>query len=282
MTDAMSRSVFRGIFAVTIALAGSAALPPAPASADPRGVTERPIEVLHIEGIPVWEYRYLKNLLVRDPSFAFRGVLLSADPDFPQAASPDLQPLTPGDVARIDPDAYDVIILGSLRPGDVARVDLDGIARHVRRGGGLIVRLGEETDDRPFRGTALEELLPVRLAEVGTVHTARGAGFALAAPAAQEEHPAARALAKAAPLPNMYTHVHAWPRQDAATIIRIEGELCPAVVTGRHGRGRTTAVLVDETWRWRAGVGDRVFGAFWRALVDDAAPEDPGRKRRVY
>jgi len=47
-------------------------------------VVDRPLRVLYIEGYPRWEYRYLKNLLLREKYLASSIMLLSADRDFAQ------------------------------------------------------------------------------------------------------------------------------------------------------------------------------------------------------
>lgn len=47
-------------------------------------LVDRPLRILYIEGYPRWEYRYLKNMLVREPSIEASVMLLSADRDFAQ------------------------------------------------------------------------------------------------------------------------------------------------------------------------------------------------------
>ena len=47
-------------------------------------LVDRPLRVLFMEGYPRWEYRYLKNLLVREPTIESSVMLLSADRDFAQ------------------------------------------------------------------------------------------------------------------------------------------------------------------------------------------------------
>ena len=45
---------------------------------------DRPVRVLYIEGSSRWEYRYFKNLLLREKDVDSSVMLLSADRDFAQ------------------------------------------------------------------------------------------------------------------------------------------------------------------------------------------------------
>src|SRR5262249_6247741 len=45
------------------------------------------IKVLYVEGYPRWEYRYLKNMLIRAEKMKVQCLLLSANPDFIQESS---------------------------------------------------------------------------------------------------------------------------------------------------------------------------------------------------
>ena len=73
-------------------------------------VTPERIRVLYVDGYPRWEYRYLKNLLLRaDSHLEAQCYLLSATPDFVQESSRDLPPLTAVPTSRIELlESYDV------------------------------------------------------------------------------------------------------------------------------------------------------------------------------
>ena len=47
-------------------------------------LVDRPMRVLFVDGYPRWEYRYLKNLLIREESIESSNFLLTADRDFAQ------------------------------------------------------------------------------------------------------------------------------------------------------------------------------------------------------
>ncbi|MHC4082976.1 MAG: hypothetical protein ACYSU2_16815, partial [Planctomycetota bacterium] len=72
---------------------------------------DRPLRVLFVEGYPRWEYRYLKNLLIRERSIESSVMLISADRDFAQEGN---QPITrlPRSPEEFAP--FDVVVLGDV------------------------------------------------------------------------------------------------------------------------------------------------------------------------
>ncbi len=74
------------------------------------------MRVLYVDGYPRWEYRYLKNLLLRaDRNLDVQCFLLSATPDFLQESSRHLPSLRSVPATRQELlDNYDVIILGDV------------------------------------------------------------------------------------------------------------------------------------------------------------------------
>jgi len=77
-------------------------------------VVDRPIRVLYVEGYPRWEYRYLKNILVREESIESSVMLISADRDFAQEGNTPISrlPRTEEEFGE-----FDLIIIGDLPSG---------------------------------------------------------------------------------------------------------------------------------------------------------------------
>jgi hypothetical protein len=133
--------------------------------------------VLYIDGYPRWEYRYLKNLLLRaDENLVMQVYLLSATVDFVQESSPGLDSLTSVPISRKELlDNYDVVILGDVSPSsispDPAKCEefMASLREFVQRGGGLLLQAGEYDNPRDFVDTPLEELVPVVLDATGTI-----------------------------------------------------------------------------------------------------------------
>ncbi|RKY28819.1 MAG: hypothetical protein DRP79_01900 [Planctomycetota bacterium] len=161
-------------------------------------VTDRRIKVLYVEGTPRWEYRYLKNVLIRKKDeFVVWCLLLSADMEFPQEHTQGRYLDKNGNEKPIEPlkkfpdkeelMEFDVIIWGDVDP-TITRYNMgpDTLA-NVREfvetggapegsqaigGGGLICILGENFFPRLYgegnAGWELGKMLPFTIREPKT------------------------------------------------------------------------------------------------------------------
>src|SRR5262249_55026621 len=99
-------------------------------------LVDRPIRVGYFDGYPRWEYRYLKNLLVREGSIRSSIMLLAPDRRFLQEGTDPLLAL-PRNAQEWG--QFDVIIMGDVRPELFSREQLDAMREVVaKRGGGLL------------------------------------------------------------------------------------------------------------------------------------------------
>ena len=253
------------------------------ASAIPIRVVENKIRVLYIDGTPRWEYRYLKNALVRDETVEVSCFLTSADFDFPQEGDLPIVsvPDTEEELAR-----YDVVIMGDV-PRGIRGVSDEGQLELFRQfveklGGGFLMQAGPMYAPRQYRGTALEKMLPVDLG-------AGGAGFAGAAQEWKalltregEVHPMTRFEADVEgnrtlweQLPGFFWYYPVSRGRPAALVLLAHPTEKsgygphPLLATQFYGSGKTAFLAVDSTWRWRSQVGDRYFVQFWGQVVRD-------------
>lgn len=253
-------------------------------------ITPEKIRVLFVEGYPRWEYRYLKNLLLRsDQNLEVQCFLLSATPDFVQESSKGLAPLAAVPTGRKALlEHYDVVILGDVNPykisPDPSRCEefLASLHEFVERGGGLIVQAGEIDNPRAFLGTPVEELLPVVVDPTGVASAdlSGGAEFHGELEDASNPHEVVRLL------PDPAENRALWEGQSglrgftwfypvqrakpgAQVLLRhpeahdTHGKY-PLIVAGYFPSGRTLFVGVDSTWMWRYRFGDRYHERFWR------------------
>ena len=250
----------------------AAPVPAAPSPGDP-APADPALRVLFVEGQPRWEYRYLKNALLRRRQVSLQCLLLSADPEFVQEHTPGLAALTglPRGEAL---EWYDALILGDLDARDPAvREWLEEVERVVSRGAGLLVIAGEHQD---WRETTLEELLPV--APTGTWAEAAGGGLRPVRTPEGLKDPAlvldpARDDAVWEALPPFGGHYPALAAPGAQVLLATPGDApAPLLATRRAGLGRVAWLGVDEVWRWRAGEGDRWFARLYLNLLAHVAP----------
>ncbi|MBY0397538.1 MAG: hypothetical protein K2X91_13870, partial [Thermoleophilia bacterium] len=148
----------------------------------------------------------------------------------------------------------------------------------TEKGGGLLFVAGENFNPLSYRGTPLEDLLPIELADARNP-TALGTGIASFRPTLTPEgrtspifrfgEDESESTQIWESLPELYWYLEA-PRKKPAALVLAEhptqvgsdGKL-PIFVYHFVGRGKTMLNAVDDTWRWRFRVGDRYFGRFW-------------------
>ena len=247
-------------------------------------VVDRPLRVLYVEGYPRWEYRYLKNLLIRERTIDSSIMLLSADRDFAQEGNMPIArlPRTAEEFAL-----FDVIILGDVEAGFFSPEQLEAIREQVaKKGTGLLWIAGERSMPRSWEGTAMAELLPMR--PPFALAAASGPVNAVATPLADELGLLRLGRGDAWP-EELADPSTGWSRLEWAQSIPPEqlkptvetlavgvasdapvgssSSSIPLIVSMRFGAGATVYVATDEFWRWRYGRGERYTEQVWLPLV---------------
>ncbi|MEM7515870.1 MAG: hypothetical protein AAF368_02960, partial [Planctomycetota bacterium] len=257
-------------------------------------LTPERIRVLYVDGYPRWEYRYLKNLLLRaDENLVMQCFLLSATPDFLQEASdgpPHLEVVPTEREALLE--NYDVIILGDVDPlaisADPAKCEefMASLREFVERGGGLALLGGEYENPRAFVETPLEDLVPVVIDPVGSGSFVGGLvdEFRPVLEDPSTPHEIVRLH------PDMNTNRALWedegglrgqywfsslavrPKPGAQVLLRHPSAgnaygRHPLLTVGYFPSGRTMFLGIDSTWMWRFRYGDRYHERFWRNAI---------------
>lgn len=242
---------------------------------------DRPLRVLYVEGYPRWEYRYLKNLLVREKSIDSSVMLISADRDFAQEGN---QPITrlPRSPEEFAP--FDVIVVGDVPGTFFSPQQLEMIRHHVgQRGAGLLFIGGERYMPRTYAGTVLADLLPVRgslaLPPIGRPVTMIATalsdrlGLMRLSDDDQEGWPAELANPETGWSQLNYAQriepgrLKPTAEVLASTVAEFRGTRLPLVIHMRYGAGQIIYVATDEIWRWRYGRGERLPERFWVQII---------------
>jgi hypothetical protein len=263
-------------------------------------VADDKIKVLYVEHPPRFEYRYLKNSLVRDSKILAHCFLTSADPDFPQEHTRSEDPLFREPLKEFPKDLkslleYDVIIFGDVEP---SRLGPDA-AKHIETfvsefGGGIIFISGPTYNPRTLANTPMANLLPVVADENRDLYDhdkvyQQTFGYQLTPDGRTSpitnfkefkgdrdknlEHWEARANPRMG-LPGIrwFTRIKKL-KAGASPLVEVTGlagetSRPPLFVTQHVGRGRVFWSATDESWLWRYVVGDYPwYYPFWQQAM---------------
>ena len=129
-------------------------------------LVDRPIRVVQFDGYPRWEFRYLKNLLLREKSIRSASLLLASNRQYLQEGEMllDALPRSPEEWAK-----FDVVIMGDLPGSMFGREQLEQLKEHVAvRGAGLLWIGGPGSTPGAWRDTPLADLLPFAMGSSGS------------------------------------------------------------------------------------------------------------------
>lgn len=262
-------------------------------------VADDKIKVLYVEHPPRFEYRYLKNSLVRDPKILVHCLLTSADTDFSQEHTRSEDPMFREPLKEFPKDLkslleYDVIIFGDIDPGKLGPDAAKNIETFVSEfGGGVIFISGAMNNPRTLANTPLANLLPVVADENRDLYEhekvySQTFGYLLTpdgrtSPITRfkdfkddnqnQEHWEARANPRMG-LPGIRWFTRIKKLKAGASplveLVGVPGESTrpPLFVVQHTGRGRVFWSATDETWLWRYVTGDYPwFYPFWQQAM---------------
>jgi hypothetical protein len=245
------------------------------AAARPVNVIDQRIKVLYVEGMPRWEFRYLRAVLLRDPRLEVRFLMTEGDRDLAAHSPYYLDRFPEKGQKGFD---FDLVILGDVPSAYFSAPQMEWMSEQVRRRGGALLMIGgSRYAPVTYARTPLAELLPVTVrggawadvpAHVGPRPTEDGLQSGLAV---LEENGAqnlevwsrVRPLVRIPPVaakPGATVLVELSSRAEAT-------EPYPLVAWQRFGSGKSFFVGTEALWRLRLRVGRRYHEEFWARTV---------------
>jgi hypothetical protein len=243
-------------------------------------VRDEPIRVLMVQERPSYEFRFLKEMLLRERTVRLHYVQQDADVEFVERNRQGEQvslPVFP--VSRESLFAYDVVLFGDVDPSLLGAGAITNLVDFVtERGGGIIFFAGPEHTPLAYRGTPLAEIMPIDPAtaalpppdslekdfrieptELGLTKPQMQLGDSLAETVdiwrtlpglrwvleTQSLRPAAQVLA------------------EHATRLMADGRKLPVLIYQIAGPGKVLFHATDETHLWRGRIGDKHFARYW-------------------
>ncbi len=234
------------------------------------------IKVLYVEGLPRWEFRYLRWVLLRDPRLDVKFFMTQGDPALAGSSPRHLArfPQDPAEALK-----YDLIILGDVPASTFNSAQTELIQKLVKeRGGSLLMIAGPMAAPATYRETPIAEILPVNIGSSGfhTVSptdspevTAAGRE-SLATSLSVSPEVSARVWSNIKP---MYTLPQLEGAKAGATVLLRLPKASeamqdyPLVAWHRYGTGKAMFVGTEDLWRMRLEVGDRYHARFWGQTI---------------
>jgi len=249
-------------------------------------VVDDVIDVLHLEGEPRFEVKFIRRALADDYNVRLVSLVHTSDSKLYRVGvdhAEELKDGFPADAAELFD--FEVVILGSVEAARLDPVRQELLAEFVgRRGGGLLLLGGRYAfAEGGYAGTRMAGVMPVVLGEasvaadaVRVAPTRQALRHPLFRDFPQQDWQSLPALSVINPITRL--------KPGASLLLSGEGDGGRALVAfaaHRYGRGRVAAFPVRNSWRWQmhadVSAGDTTHELFWRRLVRWLASSAGGR-----
>ncbi|MBP7948237.1 MAG: hypothetical protein KA004_01185 [Verrucomicrobiales bacterium] len=241
-------------------------------------IRKETLKVLVLDSQPRWEFRYLRNALMRDPGVAVNCVLYHPQLGMGQGngylnAFPE---------KKEDLQGYDVIFLGDVGVGaQLSQQDAERIRGLVeQQASGLVFLPGSLGRHKTLAESPLQEMLPVEVDYSKAVGNSSAVESKLELTFRGRDHwltmlstdPAAnQAVWKG--LPGFYWYAPVVRARAGSEVLAVhevarnQNGRIPLLVTRNFGNGKVLYMGTDAAWRWRKGVEDTYHYRFWGQVV---------------
>ncbi len=263
--------------------------------------------ILYYQGALDWGYRFLADILHRDPAFTLTTIFNLA-PDGRRRAPSQVETLPDLPDTAAGYNAFDMVVLANAAAAQLSTAQQSALSAWVGNGGVLLFLAPDNDATRGFAGSELEKMLPVvfadaapspgedpnvtdfreRMRQVGGSRESMEVPFARDA-ARNTRPPALSAfawepgaselfgsdLANTSPLFANYALVNR-AKPGAVVLARHPRDLAPAgsehailLAFQRYGRGQSAVLTSDALWRWKLNQPSTERGVekFWQNLL---------------
>ena len=233
--------------------------------------------LLYVEGIPRWEYKFLRRTLLAERQIS--PVIFFTGPDgAPHGGTPVgnvTADMTPQQLAF-----FKIVMLGNIDAKELTAARAKNLTKFVEDGGSLILLGGTKAwSDGGLAETDLGKTLPVKPARLKTLEGDKPYPVRLSE--AARGHPAfagdAALWQAIPPVLSAFTGFTLSPGAETLVSAETPQGPQPIVVTQRFGQGKVTAILTDSLWRWQLGpeAGKaKPYDRFWTQLISWLLPRE--------
>ena len=231
--------------------------------------------LLYLEGVPRWEYKYLRRTLLSERQIS-PVIFFTGSDGTPQGGTPVgnvTADMTPQQLAY-----FKIIMLGNIDAKELGAARANNLVKFVEQGGSLILLGGAKGwTTGGLAETELGKILPVRGSDVRTLEGDRPYPVKLSD--AARSHPAfagdAALWQNIPPVLSIFTGFTLSSGAEMLVSAETPSGPQPVVATQRFGQGKVTAILTDSLWRWQLGPESgraRLYERFWTQMISWLLP----------
>lgn len=242
-------------------------------------VTEWKNRILYLEGVPRWDFRFLRETLEKETEYQFQAFAQGAEGFFISIGDNqgELRRLSPAELNEEKLDDYGLIILGNLAADSLPREMTQTLPEYIENGGGLLIIGGQKAFSKNglFSLVEFRQITPAMPDPKGKMAEGR---FNINFTAAGRAHSILRDLN----VPGIPPILSLWQPTEThsmATILASAPDGRPATAVRRFGAGRTAIILTDSLWQWqlRGSIlpeeNRTLYQSFFSRLVQWLAPK---------
>jgi len=242
-------------------------------------VTDPKNKVLYVEGVPRWEFKFLKRALLSERNYQLSAFVRGGDGNFINFDEATGQ--AGGEVPKFTAEGlagYRVIVIGDMEGAALTDDDRRSIRDFVDKGGGLLlVGAGKSYGSVGLMQAAyLKEVMPA-VSEAGA--GMKEGRFSVDLTPTGRTHPGLGELAMEGSLPPILSFWAPVKVGEFSSTLVAAADGSPVVVVRRFGQGRVAMLLSDSLWRWQLGEAEAaaeksLYSRFVTQIVYWLAPSE--------
>ena len=248
------------------------------------------IRILHLNGRPSWDSRYLREVLANNPRVDLLSFFILRNIGDDVVAPTSELSLIPFPSNLLFDDylsSFDLIIFQNFKYEPfIDKKYLSNIRKYVEKGGAFLMVGGELSfQGGSYSHTPIEDILPVSFKDVETRFIDKE--FRPKISGDFSNHPILRLEKELneevwSSLPPLHgANLGLVANKDAYVLLKNESE-SPILVAGEFGEGRTALLATDSVWSWGfGGAGGRYFHRFWNNVIDWLIAEPETRRLQL-
>jgi len=240
--------------------------------------------LLYLEGIPRWEYKFLRRTLLGEQQIS--PIIFFTGPNGAPVGGTPIGNVT-ADLTPQQLSFFKIIMLGNLDAKELGEARAKNLLKFVEDGGSLILLGGTKAwTAGGLVQTDLGKALPVRAADVKTLESQKPYPVKLSD--AARAHPAfagdAALWQSIPPVLSVFSGFTLSPGSETLVSAETPDGPAPVVVTQRYGQGKVTAILTDSLWRWQLGpeAGKaKPYERFWTQMISWLLPREESDQTKL-